>query len=195
MKHSLDFRANLFHLDARLLENCNLPEGDLSQQSGFAQLPIVQISTGGDRLNLKIGFAPVWNIWTNILFPSSPWPSSTLLWMCVKCKLTRPKKNELPTTYLRHWLQYWQLRTWINDNLCYLTINCDTGQNSQFLQCFACFLPVLCFHTARDLCFCPSKHGLKAAIVNHTYYAYPACALPLPVKMSEFDLLILRGIF
>ena len=28
------------------------------------------------------------------------------------------------------------LRTWINDNLCYLTINCDTGQHSQFLRCF-----------------------------------------------------------
>ena len=31
---------------------------------------------------------------------------------------------------------YWQLRTWINDNLCYLIINCDTGQHSQFLRCF-----------------------------------------------------------
>ena len=29
-----------------------------------------------------------------------------------------------------------QLRTWFNDNLCYLTINCDTGQHSQFLRCF-----------------------------------------------------------
>ena len=29
--------------------------------------------------------------------------------------------------------------TWINDNLCYLAINCDTGQNSQFLQCFVLF--------------------------------------------------------
>ena len=28
------------------------------------------------------------------------------------------------------------LRTWIHDNLCYLTINCNTGQHSQFLQCF-----------------------------------------------------------
>ena len=32
-------------------------------------------------------------------------------------------------------LQYWKLRTWINDNICYLTINCDTGQHSQFLRC------------------------------------------------------------
>ena len=23
--------------------------------------------------------------------------------------------------HLRHWLQYWQLRTWIHDNLCFLT--------------------------------------------------------------------------
>ena len=28
---------------------------------------------------------------------------------------------------LNRWLQYWQLRTWFHDNLCYLTINCDTG--------------------------------------------------------------------
>ena len=37
---------------------------------------------------------------------------------------------------LRHWLQFWQLRTWIHDSLCYLTINFDTGQHSQFLRCF-----------------------------------------------------------
>ena len=38
--------------------------------------------------------------------------------------------------HLRHWLQFWQLRTWIHDNHCYLTINFDTGQHSQFLRCF-----------------------------------------------------------
>ena len=37
---------------------------------------------------------------------------------------------------LRHWLRFWQLRTWINDNLCYLKIKSDTEQHSQFLQCF-----------------------------------------------------------
>ena len=37
--------------------------------------------------------------------------------------------------HLRHQLQYWQLRTWNHDNLCSLTINCDTGQHSQFLRC------------------------------------------------------------
>ena len=44
--------------------------------------------------------------------------------------------NRRDLWHLRHWLQYWQLRTWIHDNLCYLTINCDTGQPSQFLRCF-----------------------------------------------------------
>ena len=38
--------------------------------------------------------------------------------------------------HLRHWLQHWQLRTWNHENLCYLTINCDTVQHSQFLRCF-----------------------------------------------------------
>ena len=39
-------------------------------------------------------------------------------------------------SHLRHWLQFWQLRPSIHDNLCYLTIKSDTGQHSQFLQCF-----------------------------------------------------------
>ena len=30
---------------------------------------------------------------------------------------------------LRHWLQFLQLRTWIHDNLCYLTIKSDTGHS------------------------------------------------------------------
>ena len=38
--------------------------------------------------------------------------------------------------HLRHWLQFWRLRTWIHDNLCYLTIKSDIGQHSQFLRCF-----------------------------------------------------------
>ena len=35
---------------------------------------------------------------------------------------------------LRRW-QFSQLRTWIHNNLCYLTINCDTGQHSQWKKC------------------------------------------------------------
>ena len=46
---------------------------------------------------------------------------------------------------LRHWLQFWQLRTWIHDNLCDLTINCDTGQHSQFLRCFYLFMRFMRF--------------------------------------------------
>ena len=49
------------------------------------------------------------------------------------------QKNFAMLWHLRHWLQYRQLRTWIHDNLCYLTINCDTGQHLQFLRCFKCF--------------------------------------------------------
>ena len=39
------------------------------------------------------------------------------------------------TNALRQWLQFWELRNWIHDNLCYLTIMSDTGQHLQFLQC------------------------------------------------------------
>ena len=46
------------------------------------------------------------------------------------------KDNPGDLWHLRHWLQIWQLRTWICDNLFYLTINCDTGQHSQSLRCF-----------------------------------------------------------
>ena len=37
--------------------------------------------------------------------------------------------------HLRHWLQFWQLKAWTRDNLCYLSIKNDTGQHSQCLQC------------------------------------------------------------
>ena len=52
------------------------------------------------------------------------------------CHFDNWKDNPGDLWHLRHWLQFWQLRIWIHDNLCYLTINCDTGQHSQFLQCF-----------------------------------------------------------
>ena len=44
------------------------------------------------------------------------------------------KDNPGDFWHLRRWLQIWQLRTWICDNLFYLTINCDTGQHTQFLR-------------------------------------------------------------
>ena len=51
------------------------------------------------------------------------------------CHFDNWKDNPGDLWHFRHWLQFWQLRTWIHDNLCYLTINCDTGQHSQFLRC------------------------------------------------------------
>ena len=50
--------------------------------------------------------------------------------------------------HLRHWLQFWQSKTWIHDNLCYLTIKSDTGQHSQFLQCLSFLSTWVC------LCVC-----------------------------------------
>ena len=46
-----------------------------------------------------------------------------------------PERDPRDLWDLRHWLQFWQLGTWFHDNLCYLTIKCDTGQHSQFLRC------------------------------------------------------------
>ena len=51
------------------------------------------------------------------------------------------KDNPRDLWHLRHWLQFRQLRTWIHDNLCYLTIKSDTGQSPQFLRCFCQYLP------------------------------------------------------
>ena len=51
--------------------------------------------------------------------------------------LRAPSKSDPSDLWhLRHWLHFWQLRTWFLDNLCYLTIKSDTGQHSQFLRCF-----------------------------------------------------------
>ena len=66
----------------------------------------------------------LWPLWH--LFRVMRWPDLT-------------KKTFAMLWHLRHWLQYRQLRTWIHDNLCFLTINCDTGQHSQFLRCFCDF--------------------------------------------------------
>ena len=57
---------------------------------------------------------------------------------CVRqCALTiATQDNPADLWQLRHWLQFLQLRIWIHDNLCYLTIKSDSGQHSQFLRCF-----------------------------------------------------------
>ena len=46
------------------------------------------------------------------------------------------ENNPRDLWHLIHWVQFWQLRTWIHDSLCYLTIKSTTGQHWQFLRCF-----------------------------------------------------------
>ena len=74
------------------------------------------------NVNFQIIF-PVWYEVTR--FTIEVW----IFWLCFL--FSYPEQlDEL--WHLRHC----QLRTWIHDNLCYLTINCDSGQHSQFLRCF-----------------------------------------------------------
>ena len=39
------------------------------------------------------------------------------------------------STMMKQWLNFLQFRTWIDENLYYLTIKSDSGQHSQFLRC------------------------------------------------------------
>ena len=48
--------------------------------------------------------------------------------------------NPIDLWHLRHWLQFWQVKIWIHDNLYYLTIKSDPGQHSQFLRCLVFLL-------------------------------------------------------
>ena len=89
------------------------------------------------------------------------WLVSTYQPTYLPCTSNRehPKRAIIGTCHLwhlRHWLQYWQWRTWIHDNLCFLTINCDTGQHSQFLRCFCTTItqysyPQIDMHRPTDL--------------------------------------------
>ena len=86
-----------------------------------------------------------------ILDPCDLWDISSELWG----DMTWPKKyndndkykykdnykdndidNPRDLSHLRHWSQFWQLRTWFYNNLCCLTIKSNTGQHLQLLQCF-----------------------------------------------------------
>ena len=69
------------------------------------------------------------------------------------------------------WLQLWQLRTWIHDNNCYLTIRSDSGQHSQFLR-YLVFGKVACSHFMYTVQVCPArklskKHSHKSASDSH----------------------------
>ena len=46
--------------------------------------------------------------------------------------------------HLRHWFQYWQLRVWINDNPCYLTINCVVTLDSLRNSCDVLIIHFFC---------------------------------------------------
>ena len=83
----------------------------------------------------------LWDIWLK------RWGDMTMTMTNTKTKtmtktntLRAPSKSDPSDLWhLRHWLHFWQLRTWFLDNLCYLTIKSDTGQHSQFLRCFFLF--------------------------------------------------------
>ena len=79
--------------------------------------------------------------------------------------------------HLRHWLQYWQLRTWIHDNLCYLTINCDTVLDSIRNSC-----DVLYFCLLLDLHSNGPTHWNVDCVSFHMFLLF----LSLPT--SGFDL-------
>ena len=89
--------------------------------------------------------------------------------------------------HLRHWLHFLQLRTWIHDNLYYLTIKRDTGQHSQFLRCFysAYHFPVVTCHLWQPVI--KQKHyspfyltSVKVWQVNTTLFRLP------PLLISPF---------
>ena len=61
--------------------------------------------------------------------------------------------NPRDLSHLRHWSQFWQLRTWFYNNLCCLTIKSDTGQHSQFLRCFF----IHCFRSSAPFIEIPLK--------------------------------------
>ena len=67
----------------------------------------------------------------------------------------------------------WQLRTWIHDNLCYLTSNCDTGQHSRFLRCFSNCMFIV-----------QAKHGCPEIYIQHCWKAPVSLSLHvLPPSM------------
>ena len=57
-----------------------------------------------------------------------------------------------------HWLQFWQLRTWIHDNLWDLTFKSDTGQHSQFLRCLSYCHDRLYVFLSAQVCSTKERH-------------------------------------
>ena len=80
------------------------------------------------------------------------------------------KDNPGDLWHLRHWLQFWQLRPKIHDNLCYLIIKSDTGQHSQFLQCL-----VSCLNLTAEICTEPENIWSK----NKSSVSYEMMPAPI----------------
>ena len=76
------------------------------------------------------------------------WPPRHLIRVMRRHDFNIQKKLTKTRTSTPPWQRYgkdgelawncWQLRTWIHDNHCYLSIICDTGQHSQSLRCSQC---------------------------------------------------------
>ena len=106
------------------------------------------------------------------------WPVTTYLPTYLRTSITEHPKGPIigicdiwDTDY-----NIWQLRTRINDNLCYLTINCDTGQHSQFLRCF-CWSPN-----------CMKVLQIDLAARDSRWYFYVNASLPaLRTTISDID--------
>jgi len=63
--------------------------------------------------------------------PRDLWPLKHLIRVIRRHDLIQKDKykdNFGDFGHVRHWLKFWQLRTWIPDNNCYLTIKSDSGQ-------------------------------------------------------------------
>ena len=64
------------------------------------------------------------------------WQFLTTLTILTNFTISDNFDNPKDMWFLRHWLQFWQLWTWIHYNLCYLKIKSGTGQHLAILAFF-----------------------------------------------------------
>ena len=90
------------------------------------------------------------------------WPFRRLFLMIRRQDLTNIKimtKTKTMTATKRMWnlwpLRHWQLRTWIDDNLCDLTINCDTAVHWTTFAILAIFFMIV-------VCWCIAMYARKS---------------------------------
>ena len=92
--------------------------------------------------------------------------------------------------HLRHLLQFWQLKTWIHDNLFCLAIKSDTGQHSQFLfrDNTAYFLPFIFNNCLNHRKNTHKYHILKQIcpfIINFMIYAFFLWQSNIPINTQH----------